>query len=248
MPMTDTLIAAPPGRLRELLAGIRDQLPILLGVIPFGLIFGALAIEIGLPRIAAQGLSLLVFAGSAQFAAVGLIANAVPALVVVLTVLIINLRHALYSAAMAPHLDHLPVRWKLVLAWLLTDEAFAVASARYRRNVGPDTHWYLFGTGMALWLSWQASTAAGILLAAGLPRQLQLDFALPLTFLALLIPSLTDRPAAAAAVTGGVLAVALNGLPFGLGLPAAVVVAVPVGWLLERRARPITPPAKAGQP
>jgi 4-azaleucine resistance transporter AzlC len=232
-----------------MLTGIRDQLPILLGVIPFGLIFGALAIDVGLKRFAAQGLSLLVFAGSAQFAALGLIANAVPALVVVLTILVINLRHVLYSAAMAPYLAHLPLRWKLVLAWLLTDEAFAVASARYRRQAGPHTHWYLLGTGMALWLSWQASTAAGILLAAVLPRQLQLDFALPLTFLALLIPSLTDRPAAAAAVTGGVLAVAFNRFPLGLGLLAAVMIAVPVGWLLERRTQRRWPTAEeAGHP
>src|SRR3970282_1926294 len=126
----------PPTPSREFLNGARNTLPILLGVVPFGLVFGALALEVGLTPIQAQGLSLFVFAGSSQFVAVQLIGQGAAPLVIVLTIFLVNLRHTLYSASLSPHLAHLPLRWRLWLAYLLTDEAFAVAAPRYRR---PDT-------------------------------------------------------------------------------------------------------------
>lgn len=222
----------------EFLAGVRDQLPLLLGVAPFGLIFGALAVDSGIPPIAAQGLSFFVFAGSAQFLAVGLIAANAPALVVVLTILIVNLRHLLYSASVAPFFSRLPLRWRGALAWLLTDEAFAVASVRLQQGNTGLAHWYTLGTGLALWASWQASSALGILLGARVPESWSLEFALPLTFLALLMPTLKDRPAIAAAAVGGVVAAALGGLPYRLGLICAILAGVAVGlaWEMRRKA------------
>jgi 4-azaleucine resistance transporter AzlC len=219
----------------EFAAGVRDQLPILAGVIPFGLIFGALAVSSGLAGIIAQAMSLLIFAGSAQLVALGLIAGAAPAAVVIVTIWIVNLRHVLYSATFARELSALSGRWKILLAWLLTDEAFAVASARYRRGDLSLAHWYFLGTGLTLWGAWQGSTAVGILLGAHVPTSWQLDFALPLTFLALLVPMLTDRPALAAAVTSGILAVALGGLPDRIGLIVAVAAGVILGSLLQPR-------------
>ncbi len=222
---------------KEMLLGARDQLPILVGVIPFGLVFGTLGIATGLSAVEVQGLSLFVFAGSAQFVAVQLIGQGAAPLVIVLTILIVNLRHVLYSASLSPHLSRLPLRWRLTLAWLLTDEAFAVATPRYRR---PDTtyaHGYLFGTGLALWLCWQISTALGIVFGARIPESWSLDFALPLTFLAMLIPTLVDRPAWAAAISGALLSLVLRNLPYGLGLMAAAVAAVGVGVFLERAER-----------
>ena len=222
---------------KEILLGARDQLPILVGVIPFGLVFGALGIEMGLAAAEIQGLSLFVFAGSAQFVAVQLIGQGAAPLVIILTILIVNLRHLLYSASLSPHLSRLPLRWRLALAWLLTDEAFAVATPRYRR---PDTtyaHGYLFGTGLALWLCWQLSTALGIAFGARIPESWSLDFALPLTFLAMLLPTLVDRPAWAAAIAGAVLSLLLRSLPYGLGLMTAAVLAVGIGLLLEREGR-----------
>jgi 4-azaleucine resistance transporter AzlC len=143
---------------------MRDQLPLLLGVVPFGLIYGALAVSAGVPPLAAQGFSLVIFAGSAQFIAATMVGSGALPGVIVFTILIVNLRHALYSASLAPHLAHLPRRWKLALSWLLTDEAFAIASARYRRGELGQAHWYLLGTGMTLWASWQVSTSLGIAL------------------------------------------------------------------------------------
>jgi len=226
------MIAIPPRR--EFLAGVRDQLPLLLGVVPFGLIFGALAVSAGVPPLAAQAFSLVIFAGSAQFIAATMVGGGAPSGVIVATTLIVNLRHALYSASLAPHLARLPRRWKLALSWLLTHPAFAIASARYRRGSLANAHWYLLGTGMTLWASWQVSTTLGIALGARLPQTLPLDFALPLTFLALLRPTLVDPPSGAAAAAGGLLAVALAGLPFKLGLVAASLLAIGVGLAVQR--------------
>jgi 4-azaleucine resistance transporter AzlC len=226
------MIAIPPGR--EFLGGVRDQLPLLLGVVPFGLIFGALAVSAGVPTLAAQAFSLVIFAGSAQFIAATMVGGGAPPGVIVVTILIVNLRHALYSASLAPHLARLPRRWKLALSWLLTDEAFAIASARYGRGSLAHAHWYLLGTGMTLWASWQVSTTLGIALGARLPENLPLDFALPLTFLALLRPTLVDPPSWAAAAAGGLLAVGLAGLPFKLGLVAASLMAIGIGLAVQR--------------
>jgi predicted branched-subunit amino acid permease len=207
--------ARASSNLAEFTAGVVDQLPILLGVVPFGLIFGALAVRAGI--------------------AVGLVADGTPPIVVVLTILVVNLRHMLYSANLGPYLADLPRRWKLGLSWLLTDEAFALASVRYQKQRASNTHWYMLGTGLALWVSWQASTAIGITLGTQIPERWALDFALPLTFMALIAPTLVDRPTWAAALGAGVLALALVGLPFKLNLVIAVVVGVTLGLALENR-------------
>lgn len=217
------------------LQGIRDQFPILLGVVPFGLIFGALAIGQGIPPLAAQGFSLIIFAGSAQFIAAGLVGTGAPLLVIVATVVIVNLRHALYSATLAPHLRDQSRLWRACLGWLLTDEAFATTVSFLARRGRKNLHWYLLGTGMTLWTSWQLSTAIGILLGAAIPASWNLDFALPLTFLALIIPTLTDRPTWAAALTAGVAALLLNSLPFRLGLLLAALLGMAVGLVLDMK-------------
>jgi 4-azaleucine resistance transporter AzlC len=221
--------------------GARDQLPLLLGVAPFGMIFGALALTAGIPPLEAQGFSLFVFAGSAQFIAAGLIADSVPPVIIVLTIMVVNLRHMLYSATFSSYFQHLPARWKAALAWLLTDEAFVVASIRYQRSDTFLAHWYTLGTGLTLWLAWQLSTAIGIFLGTHIPAHWSLDFALPLTFLALISPTLSDRPAWAAALSAGILAVVLAGLPYKLGLLLAASLGIAVGIIIE-----ISGPLKTG--
>ena len=196
-------------RASEFLAGCRDELPILLGVAPFGMIYGVLALSAGLPSFAAQAMSSVVFAGSSQFIATQLIREGAPGLVIVLTVFVVNLRHALYSASVAPYLRHLGPAWKALLAYLLTDEAYAVAISRYirddarRTGLAPRAHWYFLGAGLTLWSSWQVSTAAGIFLGARVPQSWSLDFTLPLTFIALVVPALKDRPTVVAALGAG---------------------------------------------
>ena len=224
----------------EFLAGVRAELPILLGVAPFGMIYGALAVAAGLPTAAAQAMSSIVFAGSAQFILTQLITTGTPPVVLLLTVLVVNLRHMLYSASVAPYVHKLPRRWKWLLAYLLTDEAYAVTITHYQRTEH-DTeahestdkhHWFFLGTGLALWSCWQVCTAIGIFLGAQVPPSWSFDFTLPLTFIALVIPALVDRPAVAAAVTAGVVGVIGAGWPYKTGLVAAALVGIAVGtWL-----------------
>jgi len=231
--------ASPPTRGREFLSGCRDEAPILLGVIPFGMIYGLVAVGAGLPAFAAQAMSSVVFAGSAQFIAAQLIHEGAPAVAVVATVFLVNLRHALYSASVAPHVKHLGATWKGILAYLLTDEAYAVAISRYHRDgqrgeVSPHRHWYFLGAGLALWATWQWSTALGVFFGARVPLTWSLDFALPLTFIALVFPSLKDRASGAAALSAGVLAVLAAGLPYKLGLMLSAVAGIAVGLAAEK--------------
>lgn len=217
-------------------AGVRDELPLLIGVMPFGLIYGVLALEAGLSPAAAQMMSSIVFAGSAQFITTQLVREAVPGLVIVLTIAVVNMRHMLYSASIAPYLRGLSMKWKVLLSYLLTDEAYAVAIVDYeRRGLTPYGHWYFLGAGLTLWFSWQLSTFAGILLGATLPESWPLDFALPITFIALVIPTLRDRPAVAASLTAGAVALAAYDLPYKLGLMLAGVLGILVGTWLEGR-------------
>lgn len=230
---------AAPGvsRWRELLAGCRDEAPILLGVAPFGMIYGVLALRAGLGAFTSQAMSSVVFAGSAQLVAAQLVRDGAPAAVLVATVFVVNLRHALYSASLAPHLRHLPPRWKGLLAYLLTDEAYAVIAARLHRDAGaapaPHRQWYFLGAGFTLWASWQLSTAAGVFLGAQVPERWSLDFTLALTFIALVFPSLRTRAGLAAAAAAGALSVLAAGLPYKLGLIVAAVAGVLAGLLAE---------------
>jgi 4-azaleucine resistance transporter AzlC len=220
----------------EFWQGIREELPILLGVIPFGMIYGILALSAGLSPLDAQAMSSVVFAGSSQFMAAKLIGAATPGLVIILTGFVINLRHALYSASLAPYTRHLPPAWKALLAYLLTDEAYAVSIVNYQRP-GDITHkhWFTFGSGLALWTSWQLSTAVGIFLGAQIPSSWGLDFALPLTFIALVVPGLKDRPGVVTAVVASLAALLFFGLPFKLGLMAAAFTAIASGLWSEKK-------------
>jgi predicted branched-subunit amino acid permease len=186
-------------------------------------------------------MSSVLFAGSAQLISTQLVREAVPPAVLVMTVFVVNLRHALYSASVAPRLRHLGAGWRALLAYLLTDEAYFVAAARYARDDGlpgepsPHRHWYFLGAGLTLWASWQASTAAGLFLGAQVPASWSLDFTLALTFIALVFPALKDRAALAAALVAGALGVAGVGLPYKLGLVLAAVAGIAAGLVVEAR-------------
>ena len=225
----------------EFLAGVKAELPILLGVMPFGMIYGVLAVGAGLPIQAAQAMSVIVFAGSAQFVGAQLFRLSTPGIILILTTFVVNLRHILYSASIAPYLKRLQWRWKLILAYLLTDEAYAIVITHYDRTSdegAPHRHWYFMGAGAALWSTWQVSTAIGVLLGAQIPSSWALDFTLALTFIALVVPMLKDRPSAAAALVAGLVAMLTIGWPYKLGLMAAAVSGIAAGLLAEARQPP----------
>ena len=217
-------------------AGVRAEFPLLIGVFPFGMIYGAVALGAGISPASAQLMSSIVFAGSAQFVTAQLVRDSVPGFVIVLTIGVVNLRHMLYSASVAPYIERLPMRWKVLLSYLLTDEAYAPTIVHYEKEGNtPTSHWFFLGAGLALWTVWQISSALGIFLGAVIPSTWPLDFALPLTFIAMVMPVLKDRPVVAAALSAGTVALLAFFLPFKLGLILAALVGILVGTLLENR-------------
>jgi len=224
---------------KQFWAGVRAVFPLLVGVFPFGMIYGALALNAGLSKSASQMMSFIVFAGSAQLIKTQLVQDAAPGLVIVLTIAIVNLRHVLYSASLAPYLASVSMRWKMLLSYLLTDEAYAPSVVHYEeKGMTPFGYWFLFGTGLALWTTWQVSTALGIFLGTAIPESWSLDFALPLTFIAMVVPVLKNCPAVAAALSAGIVALLAYSLPYKLGLIFAALVGIAVGTYLEGRRSP----------
>lgn len=221
---------------QQLRAGIQAELPIALGVIPFGMIYGVLAIGAGLSPWLSQAMSAIVFAGSAQFIGVQLIGAGSPAGIILLTTFIVNLRHLLYSASIAPYFKQLSPAWKWLLAYLLTDEAYAVTILHYRENEqqAQARHWFLLGAGLTLWIAWQASTAVGVYLGAQIPAAWALDFTLALTFIGLVVPALESSSDVAAALVAGVVAVLAAGMPYQLGLLVATLAGIGAALLLDR--------------
>lgn len=219
-------------------AGLLAVVPLLLGAIPFGLIYGVLAVKAGIPPALAIAAAFIVFAGSAQLLITQLVTLGTPGGLIVLSVAVINLRHALYSAALALPLQPLPMRWKVLLAYLLTDEAYAAALKRFASPADPThRHWFLFGCGFGLWAVWQAACIAGVLLGSEIPAAWSLDFAGTLTFIAIVVPLLTDRAAWLAMVAAGCLALACAGLPYQLAIVAAAVGGMLAGSWMDRTPR-----------
>lgn len=223
-------------RKEEFWKGVLAEAPILLGVAPFGLLYGALAMDAGLGMPAAQAMSSILFAGSAQLIAVKMIGTGLPVLAIILVVFVVNLRHALYSASMAPHVRHLSPAWKFLLAYLLTDEAYAVTITHYQHADNSSwKHWYFLGAGLTLWAAWQASTAIGIFIGARIPPGWPLGFVLPLTFIALVVPALKDRAGILASVVAALAGLLTIGFPFRLGLLLAAFLGILTGMLVEGR-------------
>jgi predicted branched-subunit amino acid permease len=216
------------------LAGLRDVAPMMLGVAPFGMITGVAAVGIGLTPAQAVGMSVLVFAGASQLAGIALLGNGAAFVVVVATVFVVNLRHTMYSASLAPWLRSLAPVTRLGLSYLMTDHAYAFSILRFRREPTsfPRRDYYL-GVGFPLWLVWLGATAVGAGLGARVPEGWHLDFAIPLTFIALLVPAVRDRPSALAAFVAGGLAVLAGGFPYNAGLMVAVIAGLAAGATAE---------------
>ncbi len=229
--------AKSEARRAQFWAGARDTFPLLVGAFPFGLIYGAVAVTSGLSPAAAAAMSAFVFAGSAQFIAVGLVATGTPVLIIVLTTFVVNARHILYSATLAPHLKKLPARWLVPLGFWLTDESFMVAAKSFTAQKNPDLKkWYLLGSEVAMYSNWQVVTWIGIVVGQAIadPRSWGLDFALVVTFIGMLVPMIKGRPTLAAVIVAGAAALLGNGLPNQSGLLLAALLGIAAGVLAER--------------
>jgi len=225
-----------PHRRSEAWAGARDSLPMLLGAAPFGVIFGTLAGPSGLSPAGALAMSLFVFAGSSQFIALTLLASGTGLAVILLTTLVVNLRHALYSATLLPHVASLRQRWRVPLAFWLTDETIAVVQLRYRApDTSPHKHWYYLGSCLAMYGNWFLCTLVGVVLGRSIPglEHLGLEFAMAATFTGIVVPMLRNLPMLGAALAAAAVALAARGLPYKLGLVLAALAGVVVGVVLE---------------
>jgi branched chain amino acid efflux pump len=239
----------------ELAAGTRSIAPMLIGIIPFGLVAGATPVALGLGGGVSIGLSTIVFAGASQLAAADALGDGASAAVAVIAACTINLRLMLYSASLAPHLAEVPLRRRLFVGYLLTDQAYAVSIVRWTKEAddeaagGPPAPGldhklpFYFGAALTLWGTWQVCTIVGIFIGSALPDSLPLDFAVPLVFLVLLVPAITSRPSAVAAMVGGGAALladqaGANHLSVLFGALAGIAAGAVTEGLLERGAPP----------
>ena len=219
---------------QEFWQGVRDELPLMFGVIPFGLVFGVLGIESGLTPLQTILLSSILFGGASQVVFAQLWSAGVPAFIVGSSVCVINIRHVLYSASVASYLRHLPLYWRVLLGYLLTDEAYAVSIRRLTNGqAGRFQHFHLLGSGTLLWMGWQASTIAGVVVGATIPESWSLSFAIPLTFIAIIAPIMRNRAEIATAVTAGSLAIIGQPLPWNSWLVIAALGGISAGGLAK---------------
>ncbi|MCU0523345.1 MAG: AzlC family ABC transporter permease [Elainella sp. Prado103] len=237
MNLSDHRSPAPTAR-SEFLSGCRAILPLIIGAIPFGIIFGTLATSSGLSSLSALAMSLFVFAGSSQFIALGLLSTQTALPLIILTTFVVNLRHLLYAVSLVPYVHHLPQFWKAPIAFWLTDEAFAVGIGRYHQpDSSPYKHWYYLGGALFMYLNWQLFTWVGLTVGQMMPNAANwgLDFAMSVTFTGMVIPYLTRRPMVVAVLMAGITALLTHGLPHQLGLMVATIVGILAGFVTEQR-------------
>lgn len=225
---------------RALLDGCRDGATVVVAYIPFALALGAALATTSLNPVVAWSSSFLIFAGAAQLTAVELLADGSAAPIVILTALVVNARHLLYSASLAPHTRNWRRITRGLVAYFLADPVYALAIGRFRGRTadGERTRLrYYLAMATTCWIGWLTLTATGGLVAGLLPAALPLELAAPLTFLLLLTPTLTDRASYVAAGAAGLVAVAGAGLPLGLGLLVADAVGLLAGAFTAERTR-----------
>ena len=218
--------------------GNRDGLPFVLVIAPFGAVFGVVATEAGLDLAQVMGFSVLVIAGAAQFVAVQMMVEHAPAMIVLAAALAVNLRMAMYSASLAPHLGRLPFWKRAFVSYLMVDQTYAAAILRYENQpqLSPQARLaYFLGVATPIVPVWYLATWAGAALGSAVPAGLPIDFAVPITFLALIVPMLRTLPHVVAAIVSILGVLAFAALPFNLGLLVAALLAMVAGAETERR-------------
>lgn len=223
--------------LTEFVAGAKAIVPLVIGAIPFGIIFGTLAQSSGLSFGGAIAMSALVFAGSAQFIALGLLATGTTLPIIILTTFVVNLRHLLYSLSLVTHVRRLSSGWKLAIGFWLTDEVFAVAINRYQQSDRSGyKHWYYLGAALFMYLNWQICTVIGLTLGGLIPDATSwgLDFAMSVTFIGMIIPYLKNRSMTTAVVVSGIMALVTQNLPHQSGLIVSASAGIMLGMLAQK--------------
>ena len=236
--MAQAAISAGGRSGRAFWLGFRDALPFLIVIVPFGLLFGVVAAEADWGLAETMGMTVMVIAGASQFTALQLLSEKAPLFIVIATALAVNLRMAMYSAAMAQHVGALSFWRRALIAYTLTDQTFGLAINRFEREPAASAGWkvaYYLGVAVPVCVPWYFATWLGAVAGGAIPEGLALDFAVPITFLALVAPSLRSLPHLAAAVVSVVVSLALAWLPYNLWLLVAAVLAMLTGAWVEMR-------------
>jgi len=215
-------------KLKIFLKGVIDVSPLMIPVVPFGLIFGVLAIDVGFTPLETMGMSLIIFGGASQIVLLQLFSGGASSLVIVSSVGAVNSRHLLYGAVVSEHLSDLKLTWKIIISYFLIDQAFARSNEYFKKNKDENKYFHLVGGGATCWIIWQSTTFLGIILGAAIPEKLGLSFAIPLTFLALLINDFRKFINVVVIIVSGLVAtLGYNIIPF----KAYVIVAALIGLL-----------------
>ena len=217
--------------------GLKQALPFIFIVGPFGLVFGTIASNAGLSVIEALSFSVFVMAGSAQLTALQLMLDGSPTLIVVLSALAVNLRMMMYSASLTPYLGKAPLKQRILAAYSTLDQSYALSLQQFETEPQMTLQArmrFFLGAAAPVIPTWYISTFAGAFLGKSFPSELPLDFAIPLTFIALFAPLLRSAAHISAALSATIAAALFSDVPFNLGLIMAGFVGMSMGAATER--------------
>lgn len=237
----------------EALQGALAAVPVIIGAVPFGLLFGALAEAQGLDVVNTMLMSLLVNSGSAQMIGLGMITSGAAWPLTVMTVLLINLRHVFYSAALAPYVRPMPLLWRAAIAFGMTDAVYALAAKRFSDPVPEQDNrrWYVLSNAIAIYVAWNLSTLCGWIFGQTLAdlSSWGLDFAVYASYIGLVVSSFTTRRALVVGLIAGAGGLLLSHLPYQSGLFLATLAGTSIAAFWESRARVSAPePPPSPQP
>jgi predicted branched-subunit amino acid permease len=218
----------------DFLKGAKAISPLIAGVSPFGMIYGVTAANTGLSDITSILMSVIIFAGSAQIALVDLLKDNASVFTILATVFLINLRMAMYGASISGYIRGDNIFIRMFSAYFLTDQAFAISIGKFTEDKQVCRIPFYLGGAITLWVAWQISTVIGVLLGKTLPKGLSLEFAIPLTFLAVTVPFLKEKYFVVTALVTGIIMILTRNLPYHLGFFIAVFSGIFAGLIFKR--------------
>ena len=214
--------------------GCLQEIPLQLGVFPFGIAYGILGIEVGLTNIQTYLLSIIIFAGVSQIVFAQLFSTFTPSFIIVGTIGIVNLRHILYGVSLSSYLKKLSLKWRVILSYLITDEAFAISYKRFSEEKKTKyMHFHLLGSGITLWISWQISTLIGIFIGPSIPNSLNLEYVIPLSFIAIVVVSINTKIKLIVFIMSALFSILLRDLPWNLWIITSALISIIIGVLIS---------------
>ena len=215
--------------------GMFDIAPHMLSVIPFGIICGAIGVELGFNPYLVYAMSIIIFGGASQIVFLQLLSGGASSIVAVTSVGIINSRHLLYGAVLSEYLEKLSFIKKLLISYVVVDQGFAESNRFFKKNKTEKyLHFHLLGTGVTMWVFWQIATLAGIILGSFVPEELGLKFAIPLTFIAIVVQDLKKIDHVIVMLVCGISSLLFFDAPFKSYILISPVIALFVAALLLR--------------